>query len=721
MSDFRPVFIRTHRATQKMLEREANGLALGLQYIVISDQRFEPDPAMTEIPGAIEPIEIGGQRVDLENKQKTLNFSVPAGVGDLRITAVGILDMDGELAYLWSSTDPQQHLGYKELGARYLQGIVLKIVDVPFDSIEIIDDGTVDVDLSFGAIEADVRVLKSDVAVIQQRLSDAELALYSQIMKSRAAMFTHFQSGIVRPRDHSWKSDGYDVELEPDHVSFSIFSEHTHRNYLISPTPQPNSQAYVSGLAEMQIVVHDFEQTAHVDPSLVTPIPGDWLSTRPIVPHDVPAAILSKPTVDERIAEAREWGKAFLHRDTSIRPYKPFCKVLLMVMEGWDQVTDPTNPVLSFRHRWNGSGLHDLQKTADFYAHTGSKPVLENDPFVPIGLMAAENAPGQLFTSTYRMHATELGDLTTHSPDDCLYLRQDADVNWRKGAIEADEFSAFAHYGIRHEHGGAEQGEFITSKVMADEWMSQVWGHSPGADLRFTQEERRYGSFDWVDPVDRVTPLNAARYHRFYTLPNPDATGTRVHRAFFGNPSLWVSLNNRPEIMPWIDPGSGRNYPATYAFPFSVFLLNWWHNPAVADIAGVPYVADRGAITGDGRTPETAYSGWHENGKAWILPADMFDDGANNRFRANTGGGKVWVMCEDGVAREMYHAGLNIWSMPIDDASRRLRFDVAPLAHDGNPAVRRIRAQRRHGYDEAALADMLLKQRFEKHLERTQS
>ena len=153
-TETRPTFIRTDKGTEKLLTQEANGLALKLQYIVVSNQKFEPTAALVAVPGALEPVAIGTTKTDLARMQKTLGFSLPVTMGDLRINAVGILDEDFDLIYVWSSTDADESLGYKEVGSRYLQGLVLKILDSPFDSVEVIDDGSLaDVDLSFVDLE----------------------------------------------------------------------------------------------------------------------------------------------------------------------------------------------------------------------------------------------------------------------------------------------------------------------------------------------------------------------------------------------------------------------------------------------------------------------------------------------------------------------------------------------------------------------------------------
>ena len=196
---FRPTFIRTDRATEKLLTQEANGLALELKYIVISDSKFAPHASMDELPGALDPIQIGGTDTNVERKQKTLKFAIPVGVGDLRINAVGILDSDGELAYVWSSTDPQQHMGYKEIGTRYLQGVVLKIFDAPFDSVQVIHDNTLaDVDLSFADLEMQqtntllatmlaVGEMSASLRQADQERRDMRLAMATETARASAA------------------------------------------------------------------------------------------------------------------------------------------------------------------------------------------------------------------------------------------------------------------------------------------------------------------------------------------------------------------------------------------------------------------------------------------------------------------------------------------------------------------------------------------------------
>lgn len=178
---FRPTFIRTAAATEKLLTKESNGLSLNLQYIVISDSKFQPDADMTSVPNALDPIAIGNVTVDVARKQKTLAFSIPMGVGDLRINAVGILDSDGDLAYVWSSTDPNEHLGYKEIGSRFVQGVVLKVLDAPFDSVQIVDDGSLaNIDLSFADIDLRHATSLATTMVAIGELATETLELYDR-------------------------------------------------------------------------------------------------------------------------------------------------------------------------------------------------------------------------------------------------------------------------------------------------------------------------------------------------------------------------------------------------------------------------------------------------------------------------------------------------------------------------------------------------------------
>ena len=216
-TSFSPTFIRTDRATEKLLTQEANGLSLDLEFIVVSDSKFDPDSSMTEIPNGLDPVRLGGTDTNVALKQKTLKFALPVGMGDLRINAVGILDSDGELAYVWSSTDPQQQLGYKEIGTRYLQGIVLRIFDAPFDSVQVVHDNTLaDVDLSFVELEMqqtktllttmlavgemcaslrqaeqERRAMRSQIAAETERASLAEQTLQNQQSQDNSAVQQH--------------------------------------------------------------------------------------------------------------------------------------------------------------------------------------------------------------------------------------------------------------------------------------------------------------------------------------------------------------------------------------------------------------------------------------------------------------------------------------------------------------------------------------------------
>lgn len=192
---FKPTFTRTNKGTQKLLNQEASGVSLDLHWLVVSDAKFEPHTEITEIPNALDPVAFGSVESNVALKQKTFAFALPIGYGDLRINAVGLLDSEGDLIYVWSSTDPQEHLGYKELGSRYVQSVVLKILDAPFDSVNIIDDGSLsNIDLSFADVE-----WRQMISLAHTHIAIGEMAAQSRTLQEQQ---TQLKRDLINQIEH---------------------------------------------------------------------------------------------------------------------------------------------------------------------------------------------------------------------------------------------------------------------------------------------------------------------------------------------------------------------------------------------------------------------------------------------------------------------------------------------------------------------------------------
>ena len=80
---------------------------------------------------------------------------------------------------------------------------------------------------------------------------------------------------------------------------------------------------------------------------------------------DVPPEVLAKATVAEQIAEMREWFKAWVNQDASVRDYTKYFKPVMVYLEGaWtlgaaDGKID--EPFSSDRHHIDATSWMDLQ------------------------------------------------------------------------------------------------------------------------------------------------------------------------------------------------------------------------------------------------------------------------------------------------------------------------------------------------------------------------
>lgn len=541
------------------------------------------------------------------------------------------------------------------------------------------------------------------------RLQDHDLALYSMMLARRRILAEMWQPGLVSGRAHGLKGDPWQVEYEPDHVTFAMNTMHDHPDILASPLGYPAKMSYTFGTAELGIYMQDHVQTRHLDPVFVTPVIGssEFLATKTVQAPPIPPAILAKTTVAEQIAEAREWMRAFAERDITIRDYRPYVDVHLLVMEGWDQVTPVEDASLSFRHGEEESDVYDLHDASAVYQVTGAKPILENKTSPVSGVIAHKGLPGTVITTVYRMHTTRLGNIGEANPDECLYINDDPAVNYRKGKTQT-ETDTSVHYGVRHEQGiGDVVRESVSNETLINKWMRKVSGLSNGKHIPFELSEPNKPVYRWTDPNDRTTELNAGYYTNYYALPD-DAVGRNVARTGWREASKWVALNDRPEVVPWVDPHTGIEYRVSYAVPWEIVLLGWWNNPAW-NPRNIEYKTSKtqryGGITGTG-TKIHPFNGWNEDHRGCVLPYELFDSVGLAGDPADTGKGVVYAKSTDGNVYAMANAGIRILTLPVAGKQRRCRYPIMPIAWHGNPLYKYIKTQRLNENTALAMASI---------------
>ena len=231
----------------------------------------------------------------------------------------------------------------------------------------------------------------------------------------------------------------------------------------------------------------------------------------------------------------------------------------------------------------------------------------------------------------------------------------------------------------------------VSNETLINHWMRKVPGLSPGKTIPLMLKEPNAGLYSVAQPDDPSTPLNAAHYSNYGAIPD-DAVGRTIFRFGWNSPSKWIALTDREEVIPLTDPYSGRSYRWSEAIPFELVLLGWWNNPNWNPY-GIQW-QERSAITGNGATADTAYSGWNEDHRGYLLPIGVFDAAGIQADSADTGAGFKWVMCADGIPRKFVAAGIRVFTLPVGGKRRRTRYPIMPIAHHGNPVYHWQRAER---------------------------
>lgn len=84
------------------------------------------------------------------------------------------------------------------------------------------------------------------------------------------------------------------------------------------------------GMGELVVVLNGVEfRTRHNDYKMFMPSRSskDYSVTEPVPFPAVPPAVLNKKTIDEQIAELKEWFKAWQKSDHSVRDYRKYFQV----------------------------------------------------------------------------------------------------------------------------------------------------------------------------------------------------------------------------------------------------------------------------------------------------------------------------------------------------------------------------------------------------------
>ncbi|XP_013410966.2 uncharacterized protein LOC106174113 [Lingula anatina] len=275
-------------------------------------------------------------------------------------------------------------------------------------------------------------------------------------------------------------------------------------------------------MGEFAAVLNGVEfRTRHNDYKFVMPCrrSKDFHCTEDIPFPDVPPEVKNKATVQEQIAEMKEWFKAWKNQDKSHRDYTKYFKANLCYLEGaWMKSSAPLEESFdSDRHFLDATDWFDLHEKARFSAYSGRKDNLENFAYLPVTISGLINGTiPELAQWNYRILCHPLKKDIPFS-----HFRTVDDLHSRmayKSSMALQTGSQRARFQLNPDNRGYWSEEKAYQRSFLDELMEQI----PGKDnypANITDDMFGYTAFA-LDPDedgnDRV--LNAGYYHRWFKV-----------------------------------------------------------------------------------------------------------------------------------------------------------------------------------------------------------
>ncbi|XP_076472469.1 uncharacterized protein LOC143301911 [Babylonia areolata] len=495
-------------------------------------------------------------------------------------------------------------------------------------------------------------------------------------------------SGIKQVRRRRDGGKSYQTETI---ASGSIGTIHNHAN-----------NVRTVGMGELAVVLNGVEfRTRHNDFGLRMPsrTSTEYNAVEDIPYPDVPPEVLNKPSIEEQSAEMKEWIKAWLAGDSSVRDYRKYFKPNLCYLEGaWTNVTSDAieEPFTSDRHFLEAETWYELQDNIRFTSYTGTKSMGENYAFLPTTIMniTADGIP-EIGQWNYRIlcHPIEGGlELSVFQPVDNLGIRLLWDKTW-------DSYlnSRFVRYRLV---GPDDTVEYS----LIDDLMYQVPGKD-GYSANLSIPAAKLYKYN----LKTGKLINTAFYHRSYEVDKADAMGLTINAIGYADRNLFIadttqdhvaaaSVNDckiRKNGKKVCTPLLSR---VSYAFPLEVVyttpLLTW--NPYDIEYKG-DYKSDygrtvvAGSATGEKDSP---YNG--TNSKNYMrTPCEFFSGEDVIVDKADTTKSGVWVLDKKGVAHCVSSSGTRIHLPNIPGVGEaRIRWPIMAVSTEGHQVWKELEALR---------------------------
>ncbi|KAK3583174.1 hypothetical protein CHS0354_025691 [Potamilus streckersoni] len=512
-------------------------------------------------------------------------------------------------------------------------------------------------------------------------------------------------SGLKHIRHHI---DGTKPFYGASHVEGSIAAIHEHANNIRTV-----------GMGELNLVMNGVDfRTRHNDYLLRMPSQHtkEYNKLDNIQFPSVPPAVLSKHTVNEQIAEMREWFKAWRDQNHVQRDYRKYFKPVLCYMEGgWTTNTRTLEePFSSDRHHIDASSWFDLQDKVRFTSYSGGKSNLENYAYLPTTIMNVVNGTPEYAQWNYRIACHPLNNdvpLSAFIPQDDLKERLSSTHNLTEYInSRACRFSLSSN-AIVNAHRSPEKNKAYRWGLL-DELMYQV----PGKDnygANIVDDPFGLTAYHIRSPTKNMTKLNTGYYHRWYKVNQKDAMGQTVIHRGFADENLFVAATTQPHIAPMKVKSCHKEtnshnhqhvicndyiHRYTYAIPLEIIYLTplYEWNPFDLPYHGDASDSEAKIVTMNGRNgdlfPDKALNGTHSK-YFYRTPNAFFSGSEVEKDKADTAKGVLGVLDKQGVVRQVVASGTRIFLPNIDGVGKlRTRYPIMPIHGEGSGVWREVAA-----------------------------
>ncbi|PVD28994.1 hypothetical protein C0Q70_11591 [Pomacea canaliculata] len=524
------------------------------------------------------------------------------------------------------------------------------------------------------AADPTVASLQAQIEHLQQSLNS-----YQKIVDDVAAILTDYRRTMTDMGKHMMqmelfvqeriRSDGHSgaKQMRVDREGTRSFFSNSHVGTHILGMHNHVDYDRTMGLGEMNIVMNGVDfKTRHNDYKLSMPSKTStgYDETQYIDYPPVPPAVLAKATVEEQVAEMKEYFRAFKNQDYTHRDYRPYFKAVMCYIEGaWTLGKDFKESFPSDRHYFDTTSWEDLEEKIRYTAQSGTKSIKENFGYLPSIIYNVVNGVPLTAQWNYRILCAPIDfDFPTS------YLKQEEDLMLRMSRNMTQEevlYSRMARFRVVDRTEDEVTQFTVLDKIMQsipgkNNYPAKMYDNSSGAEME-NVEKPNYQT------------LNTGYYSRYYRTEQMGAMGTKVIHRGFSDENLWVAETTHPQIMPvsmtdcWRDPVTRAvlentctrfTHRFTYALPLEIVymtpLLAW--NPydlqytAVDNKVYTPNLRDNrdGSLT-----KEKAYNGTNIS-TFYRTPSQFFvGNGIGDFDPGDTGKTAIGVLDRHGNVRSM--------------------------------------------------------------------